>query len=243
MASASGSAFANRTLVGNWYEDRLDTKKAEIDPVLARTGKFSETPIKMNGPVDPDMWKSTAKLEHSRFEKPPPADDKKMVSLATIHHTIDQTAAPGVLPRHVPGHDARMFGTTTHTAYGGIHADDADMRVLPPAPSTDRRAGKTSFEVAQVAKGVRSGFAAGERPRVGDSDPKEHSFVQRAWLYDRSATHHIARTRDPSEGVPAENIPGLALKGLGTQSIRPRDKEHFPLGNDSLKAETGIWSG
>ena len=58
MATASGSAFANRTLVGecmadclpvyacrikmmacmmilgNWYEDRLDTKKAEIDPVL-----------------------------------------------------------------------------------------------------------------------------------------------------------------------------------------------------------------
>lgn len=77
--------------------------------------------------MQPEDYKSTSKLQYARHEPPRPVEDKKMVSLATLHHTHGLTVHPDVLPRHVEGHDSRLLTTTTHSAYGGIHADDPGL--------------------------------------------------------------------------------------------------------------------
>lgn len=236
----STNSYENVTLVGNWYEDRHDTTK-HLNPPLNRTGQMSETPIKMTRPVD-DPFRS---VSHSTYTAPqryvaPPSPT--MVTFETLRHTANITQADheaAGLPKHGPERDLRILSTTTHSAHGGKHADRPEMRVVPEAQPTVP-AGKTTQEVMANKSGVRSGRATGEKLKLETPDAKEHSFIQRAWQYDREPhKHYLAEQAAP----PAENVPGTSLKGLGESALLSPSKRSFAKRNDALRDDTGVWSG
>lgn len=78
--------YTNRTLVGNWYEDRLDSSKAPL-PELERTGKYRETPLKMNRPVN-DMYTSTNAAEHGKKVQPVEPEPIAFVSRETLQNAM-----------------------------------------------------------------------------------------------------------------------------------------------------------
>lgn len=96
------------------------------------------------------------------------------------------------------------------------------------------------------------------------TDRKDSTLVQRAWIYGRRDTNKAYMASRGASGAPLfsssalchcftcctetaatalqprPNLPGLALKGLGERITLP--KSHSKR-NDSLKGDTGIWSG
>jgi hypothetical protein len=137
------------------------------------------------------------------------------------------------LPRHGDERDTREMTTTTHSAFGGTYADTEEKRKVPEIqPLNPTR--KTSR-----GTGLKTAGATGERLKVGDTDAKEHTFVQRSWLYNRELSGHYNTDRPPRDN---DNVPGSGLPGLGVQEPRP-ERPYYGLTNDTLKADVGIWSG
>jgi hypothetical protein len=77
--------------------------------------------------------------------------------------------------------------------------------------------------------------------KTGSADIKEHTLVQRSWLYDRGLNQHY--TTDKRTAAPTTNVDGLALRGLGEASSAPPAARGFALANDTTRHDTGIWSG
>lgn len=250
--------YNNKALVGNWYEDRLDSSTAPI-PELERTGKYRNTPIKMLPVQTPDLYVTS----NQAFYTPqvplvvPPAVQFSKATLATALH--DRRPPEGSRPygfgstlhKHTPGHDARFHQTTTHSTFGGKYADSEEKR----AEVTDdpgrlqmqlsRPAGKV-FNTHGSASGIRTGGSTDERLQLGDSDPKAHTFIQRQWIGHDSHQTYVLNAQQYADQKATQNVPGLALKGLGEQDQIDRvTQDHgrkFYKKNDTLKRDTGIWN-
>jgi len=212
--------YSNAALVGNWYEDRLDSSHAPI-PELERTGKFRVTPLKMrDGPNDPDDYVSTSHAFH-QAQRPVVAPPKpQMICRETLPLATSEegTRLPprgsrphgfgSVRPRHEPGHDLRRLETTTHSAFGGKYADTPEKRAAGELQDTS-----SSFGASMSLGGLHSGQPAGrvlrdneprgirtatggaatdERLQVAErDDPKVHTFVQRTWLGHDSHAQYV----------------------------------------------------
>lgn len=99
--------------------------------------------------------------------------------------------------------------------------------------------------------GIRTGGSTDERLQLGASDPKVHTFVQRAWLGHDSHQEYVLRadefaaTRAAMAQRDGANVPGLALRGLGEQDAIDRANTHskkFFKRNDTIRRDTGIWN-
>lgn len=64
-----------------------------------------------------------------------------------------------------------------------------------------------------------------------------HTFA-----YPQCTPHCISWTQN---GVPDDNVPGLMLKGLGTQAIvdEHNNGKSFKRSNDTIRDNLGIWYG
>jgi len=237
--------YANTSLIGNWYEDRLDESKIGKDPRTLRQGKVGETPIKMKRPV-PDFYVTQCKGTFTKPSRVRPETTVSMVSMNTIRNHLlnDRTVPPRVynapLPRHGPDRDLKEFYTTHNSFYGGKHAADPVRRRENRSASGRREkiSGMTSEDQAAVGTRGISGFkATGERLRVGPSwDPKDNTFVQRAWNYNREGSQYYT-----NDYTRAKNTPGMHFKGLGEKT--PYDPTiNYARRSDTIKHSTGIWT-
>lgn len=254
-------SYTNKALIGNWYEDRLDKSYAPI-PELERTGKYRVTPLKMIE-TTPDLYVTTHQSFHNAatpLVAPPPPTFLNRDTLALALHErrlpgdVPRSGFACPLPRHDAAHDKRLLCTTTHSEFGGRDADCEEKRkrsaqIRPMEQSEDAAAGKVLPTHAR-ASGIRTGGMTDERLQLGSStDPKSHSFVQRAWLGHASLQEHVASAPQYAQKRKQEsNAPGLALKGLGEQSERknatvlPNGEVRYFKKNDALRRDTGIWS-
>lgn len=90
------------------------------------------------------------------------------------------------------------------------------------------------------SKGKRTSGATGERLRIDPGhDPKNHTFIQKAYLYDRAHLQYYLREPTTNEQQEPKNLDGL-WKGLGEQ----RRVGNVAKGkrNDALRDEVGIWN-
>lgn len=253
--------YNNRALVGNWYEDRLDSSSAPI-PELERTGKYRVTPLKMmEGPQPPELYETT----HQRAFVPlaplvPPAPPQ-FLSKSTMHLAAsalaDRLPPPdsrphgfgSVRPRHEPDHDRRRMETTSHSTYGGKYADTEERKRDPSGDANasamqhTKAAGKVWADHAR--QGIRTGGSTDERLQLGESDPKAHTFVQRTWLGHDSHQDYVLRAGEYA-AAQQQNRPGLALAGLGMQDRVDRvNTDHavkFYKKNDTIRRDVGIWN-
>lgn len=235
--------YANTTLIGNWYEDRLDDSKVGKDPRTLRQGKNGETPIKMKRPV-PDFYVTQNTISFQRPARSRPNTTVNMVSMNTVRNTLltDRSVPPRVynapLPRHGPDRDFKEFFTTTHSQFGGKYAaDPVRRREVNSAPAQIAGISSECLQSMVGRRGRKGAGATGEKLKVGNIyDPKDNTFVQRSWNYNRDGSRYFV---DKFERPP--EIPGVHLKGLGNSEVYSPNK-NFKLCNDTIKHSTGIWA-
>jgi len=171
--------YKNSTLVGNWYEDRLDNTKA-YNPELQRTGKYGQTPLEMANPV-PDRFLSISASSHclesssgslsAAILNPPDrylANSNNPYSFVN-HKTINNISATrviaegvpaggfgAVLPRHPPDHFTRQLKTTTHSAFGGKYGDNSEEKSFNISITSNFAAGQSTLGQDAVHKGVHA---------------------------------------------------------------------------------------
>lgn len=89
-----------------------------------------------------------------------------------------------------------------------------------------------------AGRGVMSFGSTGERPKLApEDDPKEHTLMQRSWVYSRGINNYNGQ-RPKKESVysnPPPGIPGIGLK-------RPEKKQVFTRKNDTIPDGVRIWN-
>jgi hypothetical protein len=262
--------YTNKTLVGNWYEDRLDHSRAPL-PELERTGQYRPTPIKMSRPI-PNFYETTSSSAHTSFDTPilptplhfltvknlstadrltkeiEEKEEGEEVKKVKTQNRAHDRGFGSLLPRHDDEFGFRSNTTTTHSVYGGRDQDQTTERIhfhnsrLIQTNTLDGDGkGKILNSTDKIQRGVGSTDvlrATGERLCLdAGHDPKTHTFIQKAYLYDRSHLQYYLR--DPSATqVEWKNVDGCSLKGLGEQHARNVPK---PKRNDTIRQNTGIW--
>mmetsp|Transcript_14628 Transcript_14628/g.20767 ORF Transcript_14628/g.20767 Transcript_14628/m.20767 type:complete len:243 (+) Transcript_14628:43-771(+) len=234
--------YTNQTLIGNWYEDRLDDSKVGHDPRKLRQGTVGETPIKMQRPVE-GFYRTQCMQTYQRPKRLRPQSNVSIVNMNTVRNTLlqDRSVPPRVynapLPRHGPDRDIQEMYTTYHSTHGGKHAEDPKMRYECP-PVYNDTAGMSSKEISLVgSRGLKGASATGERLKHGPEwDPKELTFVQRSWNYNRDNSAYYT-----NDYIRPEHTRGVHLKGLG-EGTEYRTGVKFTLNNDTIKHSTGIWA-
>jgi len=251
-------------VLGNWYEDRLDHNRAPL-PELERTGKYRPTPIKMDRFI-PNFYETTSSSAHPPFTPAVIPTSTHFLTTANLSTAARLTqekeekeegeqGKPSVnrlpsrgfgslLPRHGPEFGQRYNTTTTHSMYGGRDQDQTTERIKfdPLATSQTITSDEENLtRSGRLRRGVGSSDflrATGERLRLDPGyDPKMHTFVQKAYLYDRAHLQYYVR--DPSvTQVEWKNFEGCSLKGLGEEQARNVPK---PKKNDTLRHNPGIW--
>lgn len=218
-----------------------------VDPRLLRTNNTSEAPIKMSRQVD----RPHVTMSMHTYTQPRPLRQDTNVAMCTentIAYILSKEPA-STLPRHGPDRDLRELTTTTHTVYGGPF--ETNYGRCKPRTAPERRLSglqRTSSELQQTGAAVtaRRGWperAVGEKLMASvEIDPKQHTFMQRSWRYSREQDAVYGHNTDWSR-VGKDNMPGLALRGLGEdQSMQIRRRNPARL-NDALSDKTGVWSG
>ena len=84
-------------MLGNWHEDRFDKSEARCHPTLGRTGKYSETPLKMDIDV-PDRWVSTNNAHFTQQPRQTKLPNYNMVNIENFRSLDAKQRATGVLP-------------------------------------------------------------------------------------------------------------------------------------------------
>ena len=131
------------------------------------------------------------------------------------------------------------LSATAHTAVVSAVTGNAPTNPAALGPAGARAPKPTR------SQGAATFGATGERLRIAPSaDPKEHTFVQRAWLYDRSVNNHFLAARtDKYAGLAA--VPGAGLNiGSGHGFGVPQEgRTSFARRSAAWKDPTGVWSG
>jgi len=166
--------YKNATLVGNWYEDRLDKSKPPM-PELERTGKYRETPLKMVE-TTPDMYVSTSHAQHRGGRPLKAAPQPQLLTQSNMFESLEHRTPPkmlpkkgfgAVLPTHDPEEQRRRWYTATHSSYGGQYAEEETMRI-PPLKTTEE---KKKIDVSVTVSHAQAGQTPGGLPAaIGGSD-------------------------------------------------------------------------
>lgn len=148
--------------MGNWFEDRLAPSKVrnelhvrprENDVVTSRLKRFKDATTQ--GTIA-DYGKNdfkTVSKESFKWEtqQKSAAEPVQMIRLKTFspEQSTRQVEGPlygfgSVLPRHAPTYDDRGLTSTTHSAFGGPHALDENLRHVPGPINGEISAGLSS---------------------------------------------------------------------------------------------------
>ena len=176
-------SYDNRTLIGNWQEDRLHGRRPAQQPPHRRVDDSRDTPVQQEqasegvGQCPPVSESSAAFVRHRPQAERAPLE---MSGTAFLHRGIQQQQ-----PQQQPPPTLSPLSLTSHSAYGGAFADSEEKRQLLPA----------SGRAAQSAS-QRCGGASGERLRVGSAfSPSSLTFVQRCWLPHRQHFDYYLQER------------------------------------------------
>lgn len=187
-------AYTNKSLIGNWFEDRQDTDQYDIPEPLLRTVHAARTPLVMPQPVDrpyesvhgvtykrPVRQKAPNYTMHDKFTA-----DRVLERRARVQPVWEGPVAP------YESRNSRSLTTTsqvmqdhvfneTNIKGGSFHTTGVRARgPYSDAPTRPRR--PSDFQVRDPA-GVP--MCGAEQMKLRETDPKEHTFVQRSWQYNR----------------------------------------------------------
>jgi hypothetical protein len=249
--------YKDHTLIGNWYEERLDEKRAH--PTMVRTSLYNETPVEVQEASD--RFISQASRTHSRQAPLPKIPDYSFVNMSTIKHVMNARAPERPIPSHDRTREMREYTTTSHSYHGGRDAADPSRRVIPERKLSNingyqETSGKGTSYLDKRICSRRMGIATDEHIRVGQSDPKEHTFVQRSWQYNRDVPAALVQprasgsvTQDTGLSLPVGNEyrqHDAALHKVdiipGSNSTRSFAKPRATISHISLHDGLGIWA-
>lgn len=240
------TSYMNQTLIGNWYEDRLDDAKVGIDPRRLRTGGAGETPIKMRVPrISTDDFYRSSNME--AYTEPPrqrPVPSYNLINRSTLRHTMTDRSVPdqgwtSTIPKHDDNRNLRLLHTTNHSTYGGPYAEKAEQRAFHETLTRRRGTPDTVAGTGGIRppRGMKGFGATGEQLKI---EPQMvNTFVQRSWLYNRELNPQFANAlaQEP-EDFDERQIAGLKLGRSSEIGMR-----NFGRNGGTLKADTGIWFG
>jgi len=260
-----GRTFKNKTLVENWYEDRLDTAKVGVDERLLRTGRIGETPIKMENVFDSkDMYTSVNAQTYVPKDPLRPNTDvesinKDNVMLMKENHSIPTSKGyPAELATLESAYTERQFVTTQHAAFGGKYSDNPlpstsgltrpTVDPTPFVPRPDPNANKLAEAGVRAGGrpvnldgGVKSFGSTGERIRVSeDDDPKENTLIQRSWVYNRDGAKFYTTDRPPAYDKKINDKPPAGF--LPTFGQMRDITQVNTRANDTIKKDAGVWN-
>lgn len=241
------SQYCNTTMIGNWYEDRLDTSKVDVDPRLLRTNNVTETPIKMARKVE-NPYTSLQRDSYQMPRRLRPETEVAICTTSTIAYTYGKEPAYG-LPLHGPDRTLRELATTNHSEHGGPYASDPSRRPRSSGALTQSGSEMMAAGVISTGRKLPKAHPGPQYTAVGENlsldpraDPKANTSVQRSWRY--TTEHQVYRQDFSDKSDYTQNLPGLGFKGVGIEHPRSTGINHA-LGrpNDALSDKTGIWSG
>jgi len=151
-----------------------------------------------------------------------------LATTATQRSVRSQNQLLAYLPR------ADVAAVATQTVGG------ADSVPLPPSAglSNAQRADRNAR-----GSGPKSYGSTGERLRVENTDPKEHTFIQRAWINNKDLyLSYVRQQPDPRSQLPAIPGHGLVLSSMLNPGGVPQ-RASFAKRNDPRSQYNGVWSG
>lgn len=278
----NGRTFVDKTLVGNWYESRLDSDRAACtEERLLRTGTVGKPPIAGGGAITPDMYVSENSRTYTERAKLRPDADVTMLTKESAIKAMLNTSAPvnPGYPTEFPVMEdsltAREFVSTAHAAHGGKYATNPNFApgsgLVKPVIETKQSYPVPGFQNAQstykavhvgasydagygslnnegvpagkvvdldAGRGVMSFGSTGERPKLSaNDDPKEHTLMQRSWVYSRGINNFNGKKPvvESMYANPPHGIPGIGL-------TKPAQKQAFTRKNDTIPDGVQIWN-
>jgi hypothetical protein len=236
--SDPSTAYCNKTLIGNWFDDRLSQAWAASNVSNVGQSTLKNNPIASISKVDTDFYTTSSKAAYIVPSAGPKARDYTMMSKGNVY---DSSRVPEArLPRHGKDRSLALYESTTHSHYGGKHADSLDKKAFKSKAAPLQRMDPASL--AKRKRGIKTGGATGEVLKVDHTtDPKSHTFVQRAWLYDRSS-YQIVNDKAKYDAILEEKQKVDILQGLGQNKSRP-DQPHYRRKTFNTASSDGIWSG
>jgi len=192
--------YSNKTLIGNWWEDRL-TPAIAPDP---RNGVVNKAKVRDTAPrvlpkdpvLDPMVSVSSSTYVHhhrpSGKKEAPRLLQLEAVETAKSSQEIQSKIQARTQLANIIGHDSNQsseFYSVSHSAYGGKYSEHEEHRQktdhFHKTIGSHVIAGLSNKarEERQDKCGLQSSGAVGERPIVGDDvDPGSHTNIQRSWI-------------------------------------------------------------
>jgi hypothetical protein len=187
------------------------------------------------------MYKTTSQLAYTVGKKLPKKKDYTMITSESMKRYMNNGRIlakeyGSVLPYHGEDRDLRMLTTSNHSEFGGKYADSHHKKTAHNDSTLEQHEHGFGSRVDK-GRNMKTYGATGERLKKGlDEDPKNHTFVQRSWLYDRSSYSQYKPATQKTAKEPVENVSLV----LGPKS---KKKTGFHRVKMSTASADGIWSG